>query len=88
MVEVTLEVINKTGLHARPASQFVQKAQQFVSEIKVKKDQSAANAKSIMEIMSLGAGKGDTISIVASGDDEEMAIDALGELIKSGFGEE
>lgn len=88
MAEVSLVVINKTGLHARPASLFVQKAQQFAAEIRVRKNEAEANAKSIMEIMSLGVSKGDRISIMARGDDEQQALAVLSALIKSGFGEE
>jgi phosphotransferase system HPr (HPr) family protein len=84
--EVT--IINETGLHARPAQLFIQKANQFQSEIKVKKeDGSEGNAKSILSMMSLGLAKGSKITIEASGADEEQAVKALAELVEQGFGE-
>lgn len=88
MKEKTLEIINETGLHARPASLFVQAAQKFAADIQVKKGDNSANAKSIMEIMALGAGRGDTVTLIAEGSDEEEAIAELSRMIESGFGEE
>ena len=69
------------GLHARPAKQFVQKAKQFGSEIKVIKGKREANAKSPIKLMTLGAKKDEKITIRAEGDDAEEAVDALVELV-------
>ncbi|MGH3148871.1 MAG: HPr family phosphocarrier protein [Rubrobacter sp.] len=71
------------GLHARPAAQFVKTAKRFSSEIVVVKDGREANAKSSLKIMTLGARKGDTLTIRAEGDDAQEAVDALAELISA-----
>ncbi len=81
MVEKVFVVKNETGLHARPASQFVQKAAKFKSVIKLKKDGKEANAKSIISVLSLGASKGSEITISCAGDDEQEALSALIELL-------
>ncbi|CCQ93543.1 phosphohistidinoprotein-hexose phosphotransferase component of PTS system (Hpr) [[Clostridium] ultunense Esp] len=83
--EVTLK--NETGLHARPASLFVKEAARFTSEITVKKDGKEYNAKSIMGILSMGAGKGDTILIQAEGSDAEEAVKSLVKLVNDNFNE-
>lgn len=79
--EVKLE--NKTGLHARPASIFVKEAAKFKSEITLIKEGQRYNAKSIMGILSMGASKGDLLTIEAEGEDEKEAVDSLVELMKS-----
>lgn len=84
--EVTLK--NKSGLHARPASLFVQKAARFNSDINVIKDDKKINAKSIMGILSSGIAQGTTIIIEAEGDDAHEAVDALLEIINQGFDED
>ena len=71
------------GLHARPAAQFVKAAKQFSSDIVVVKGEREANAKSSLKIMTLGAKKGDIITIRAEGDDAQEAVDALAELISA-----
>jgi len=81
-------VQNSTGIHARPASLFVNKAQEFDSDIKIIKDNEEVNAKSIMMIMAAGIAKGSNIKIQASGDDEAKAVEELVELVNSKFGEE
>ena len=81
MGEKVFVVKNETGLHARPASQFVQKAAKFKSVIKLKKDGKEANAKSIISVLSLGASKGSEITISCAGDDEQEALSALIELL-------
>ena len=81
MVEKVFVVKNETGLHARPASQFVQKAAKFKSVIKLKKDGKEANAKSIISVLSLGASKGSEITISCAGDDEQEALSAWLELL-------
>ena len=83
MAERKVTVQNKTGLHARPAALFVQKANQFKSEIHIIKDSKEINAKSIMGVMSLGVGQGTVILIRADGEDAQQAVDALGELVES-----
>lgn len=76
-VEQKIKITNRTGLHARPASQFVQKAEKFNSEIYIKLDDKEANAKSILGVLSLGAGQGSEIILRAEGLDEEEAIREL-----------
>ena len=83
--KVTLK--NETGLHARPANLFVQEAARFTSGITVIKDDKEYNAKSIMGILSMGAGKGDTILIQAEGSDAEEAVKALVKLVDDNFNE-
>ncbi len=83
MAERKVTVQNKTGLHARPAALFVQKANQFKSEIHIIKDSKEINAKSIMGVMSLGVGQGTVILIRADGEDAQQAVDALVELVES-----
>lgn len=85
MQQAKLTITNETGLHARPANQFVQAAMRFQSEISVKKDNIAVNAKGILGILTLGAGKGTEIVIQAIGVDEEEAITALTDLIEAGI---
>ncbi len=87
MVEKTLTIENKTGIHARPASIFVQTAGQFNSVITIKANGKSADAKSILKIMSMGLVKGTEVTISAEGDDEADAVDALAKLIESRFGE-
>ena len=88
MVSKEVTILNKTGLHARPASRFVQVANDFESEILIEKGTVKVNAKSIMGVMTLGASRGTTITLIAEGEDENEAINALVELIESKFGEE
>jgi len=89
-VEATVKLLNKVGLHARPAVLFVQTANQFKSEITVTKKggDKQANAKSILDVLSLGAEYGDVITIRAQGGDQEEALKALVELVKNKFYEE
>ncbi|MCX7843685.1 MAG: HPr family phosphocarrier protein [Clostridia bacterium] len=88
MVEKTVEVSNPTGLHARPAALFVQTAGKFTSNVWIEKDDKRVNAKSIMGLMSLAASMGSIITIGAEGEDEQMAVKELIDLITSGFGEQ
>ncbi|MBE5780360.1 MAG: HPr family phosphocarrier protein [Clostridiales bacterium] len=83
MVEKLFVVKNETGLHARPASLFVQKAAKYKSTIKVQKDGKVANAKSIISVLSLGASFGSEITIIADGPDAEDAVAGLVELLDS-----
>lgn len=83
MVEKKVRVVNKTGLHARPATQFVEKARQFKSKIVIEKNGSKADAKSILGILSLGLSQGTEIKILAAGEDEQEAVEELVELLNS-----
>jgi phosphocarrier protein len=87
-VEKTFTIRNKLGLHARAASLFVQLANKFSSDILVQKNDQEVNGKSIMGILILAAAQGAKITVRVSGDDADRAIDALGELIDTGFGED
>ncbi len=83
--EVVLQ--NQVGLHARPATFFIQKANEFKSSIWVEKDERKVNAKSLLGVLSLGIARGTTISVIADGVDEKEAVDALISLIESNFSE-
>ncbi len=88
MIRKEAEVVNNSGLHARPASIFVSAATKYSSKIMIEKDGKKVNGKSIMGLLTLAIGKGSVIAIEAEGDDEEKAVNELAELIKSGLGEE
>jgi phosphocarrier protein len=81
-------VVNPLGLHARAAARFVQLATQFQSQIQVARDAKVMDGKSIMGILLLAASRGSTITVIADGPDEDTAVDALIELVETGFGEE
>lgn len=85
MKETTVN--NQVGLHARPATFFIQKANEFKSSIWVEKDDRRVNAKSLLGVLSLGIVKGTAINLIADGPDEEAAINALVEFINSEFAE-
>ena len=78
---------NQVGLHARPATFFIQKAQSYKSSIWVEKDDRRINAKSLLGILALGISKGMSINLIADGPDEAEALDGLAELINTGFAE-
>lgn len=78
-------VQNQVGLHARPATFFIQKANEFKSSIWIEKEERRVNAKSLLGILSLGIVGGTSIRIIADGSDEQQAVDALVELVESGF---
>jgi len=88
MPEQQFLIVNKLGLHARASALFVKTASQFKSDVKVIREGIEVNGKSIMGIMMLAAAKGTTIVLHVSGSDENEAFQALGELIRNGFGEE
>lgn len=88
MVSKETTIINKTGLHARPASMFAQAAGKFKSNITIFKGDRKANAKSMLNILALSLSKDTVITISAEGEDEEQAVDALIKLLESKFGEE
>ena len=85
MIEEVLKIINKHGLHARPAAQFVKIAGRFKSDIEVIKDGLEVSGKSIMGIMMLAAEPGSEITLLVEGDDEKEAFEALNELISQKF---
>jgi len=87
MIKENVTLQNETGLHARPASLFVKEASKFSSDITIVKDHKEYNAKSIMGILSMGAGKGTTITIQAEGNDAKEAVETLVSLVKSNFNE-
>ena len=80
-------VNNQVGLHARPATFFIQKANEFKSSIWVEREERKVNAKSLLGVLSLGIVKGTAINLIADGADEEEAIEALIKLISSDFAE-
>ena len=88
MTQETLTIENKTGIHARPASIFVQTATKFKSKIQLQAKGKTIDAKSILMIMSMGLVNGTEIKIIADGPDEDEALKALTELVASKFGEE
>ena len=88
MTEATTTIENKTGIHARPASVFVQKASSFKSKVQLKAKGKTVDAKSILMIMSMGLVKGTEITIVADGTDEADAVKALKDLVDAKFGED
>ncbi len=81
-------VKNQVGLHARPATFFIQKANEFKSSIWIEKEERRVNAKSLLGILSLGIVGGTSIKVIADGADEQAAVEALIELVDSGFSEE
>ena len=87
MWEATTQIRNRLGIHARPASVFVQKASSFKSKIQVRAKGKTVDAKSILMLMSMGLEYGDEITIAADGPDARQAVNALRNLIDSGFGE-
>lgn len=87
MFSKEVEVLNQAGLHARPATFFIQKANEFKSSIWVEKDERKVNAKSLLGVLSLGITKGTSINVIADGVDEEEAVVTLVNLIASNFTE-
>ncbi|MGE4284800.1 MAG: HPr family phosphocarrier protein [Clostridia bacterium] len=87
MIIKEVVVQNQVGLHARPATFFIQKANEFKSSIWVEKDERKVNAKSLLGVLSLGISKGTRVTIMVDGADEEIAIDAMVGLINSNFHE-
>lgn len=87
MFSKEIAVTNQVGLYARPATFFIQKANEFKSTIMIEKDERKVNAKSLLGVLSLGIKKGSNIVISAEGSDEEEAVKSLCALIISNFGE-
>lgn len=87
-IERSVEIVNRAGLHARPASEFVKLAGEFSAEITVEKDGIEVNGKSIMGVLMLAAEQGSSLRIQARGEDAPEAVDALCELVNAGFEDE
>ena len=87
MISKEVLINNQVGLHARPATFFIQKANEFKSSIWVEKDERRVNAKSLLGVLSLGIVKGTTRTLIADGSDQEEAIETLSKLIDSDFTE-
>ncbi len=87
MISRNVTIQNNVGLHARPATFFIQKANSFHSSLWVEKEDRRVNAKSLLGVLSLGITKGMTITLIADGSDENEALDGLCELIDTGFGD-
>ena len=88
MLKVEVQVVNRLGLHARPSAKLTATASKFKSEVWLSKGSRRINAKSIMGVMMLAAARGSTLVIEAEGADEREAVEALRQLIDSGFGED
>jgi phosphocarrier protein len=88
MVERSVQVINRNGLHARPAAEIVKAAAKFRSDITIVRDDLEVNGKSIMGVMMLAAEEGATITVRAAGADEQAALEAIRELVEGKFGGE
>lgn len=80
-----VSVQNQVGLHARPATFFIQKANEYKSSIWVEKEERRVNAKSLLGVLSLGIVGGTNIKIIADGSDEQQAVEGLVRLVESGF---
>lgn len=87
MAERTLLIRNKLGLHARASARFVSTASRFGSDIRLRKGDIEVNGKSIMGIMMLAAAKGSELTLTAEGEDAEVALDTLEDLVNARFGE-
>ena len=85
MISRDVTIKNSVGLHARPATFFIQKANSFKSLIWVEKEDCRVNAKSLLGVLSLGIAEGTTITLIADGSDEAAAIEGLVALVDSGF---
>ena len=85
MISRNVTIKNSVGLHARPATFFIQKANSYKSSIWVEKEDCRVNAKSLLGVLSLGIVKGSTITLIADGVDEAMAVEGLAELVDSEF---
>jgi len=86
VLERTVTLGSKSGLHARPAAVFVQNAKGFQSQITLSKNEKTANAKSILSVLTLGAEQGDQVVLKVNGEDAELAIDKLASLLEGDLG--
>ncbi|MGE0161138.1 MAG: HPr family phosphocarrier protein [Gemmatimonadales bacterium] len=87
LVQLEVEVVNRAGMHARPAAEFVKIAGRFAADIRVEKDGLEVNGKSIMGVLMLAAERGSTLKLSAKGADAEDAVRALSDLVRRGFEE-
>ena len=87
MISREVTITNTIGLHARPATFFIQKANSFKSSIWVEKEDRKVNAKSLLGVLSLGIAQGMTVTLLADGSDEDEALAGLAELVNAGFQE-
>lgn len=87
VVARTVEIVNRAGMHARPAAELVKLAGRFHSDIRLEKDGLEVNGKSIMGVLMLAAEQGSSLKISARGDDAETAVSAISELVARGFDE-
>jgi phosphocarrier protein HPr len=87
MMERSVQIVNKNGLHARPAAEIVKVASKFESEITMVRDDLEVNGKSIMGVMMLAAEYGSTLLVRATGPDADQAVSAIAELVERKFGE-
>ncbi len=87
MISRDIVITNTSGLHARPATFFIQKANAYHASIWIEKDDRKVSAKSLLGVLSLGIAKGMTVTLIADGQDEDAAIAGLVELIDSGLSE-
>jgi phosphocarrier protein len=85
MITRDVTIQNNVGLHARPATFFIQKANSYKASVWVEKDDRRVNAKSLLGVLSLGIVKGMTVTLIADGSDENEALDGLSDLIATGF---
>ena len=87
MISRDVTITNNVGLHARPATFFIQKANSYRSSIWVEREDRRVNAKSLLGVLSMGIVKGTTITLIADGADEEEALECLAVLVDTGFNE-
>ena len=87
MISRSITIHNSVGLHARPATFFVQKANSFKSSIWVEKEDCRVNAKSLLGVLSLGIAQGSNITLIADGSDEAAAIEGLADLVEKELGD-
>jgi phosphocarrier protein len=87
MISRSITIRNSVGLHARPATFFVQKANSFKSSIWVEKEDCRVNAKSLLGVLSLGIAQGAVVTLIADGSDEAAAIDGLVDLVEKELGD-
>lgn len=85
MISKEVKIVNNVGLHARPATFFIQKANEYRASIWIEMGERRINAKSLLGVLSLGIDKGTTITLNADGEDEEEAVNGLVQLISSNF---
>jgi phosphocarrier protein HPr len=88
MQEKSFTIVNRLGMHARPAALFVKTAGKFKSKVWVRKDEVEVNGKSIMGVMMLAAEPGSSLTVRAEGEDEALVLEALGRLIADKFNED